>query len=173
MIPKKIQAAITAAALKEAFEPRFDSITRDAEQEVRRQLNERHPAFLALAADPDARRYLYISEDCYPRDADGRRLFRPDHHGSGLYPIRAAADRPAAVEFVVLVSVGLERRYLSTWEDLRCAHGALVAALAGVKSLAELPELARFAPTTQAPAALPAVPLADLRAQLARFGVGE
>lgn len=192
MIPKKIQTSITRAALTAAFRPRFEAIAKAAELECRAQLAEQHPDFLRLAADPTVRPYLYIAQVVYPRIecADSNalvRLFAPGEaleHGeyfppatwsgtrsASATPLSILMDRPAARDFVPVVSDGLTAEYLAAWADLKAALDATVTLLASARRLSDVPELAAFAPTPAPAKQLPAVNLDPLREQLRRYGV--
>ena len=191
MIPKKTQAAILEAALSAAFEPRFDAIREAAAAECRKAIAEQHPEFLRLAADPEARRYLYIAEECHPHDGENL-LYRPapghfaEYHpgapttwGRTVRRLVAGVERPAGCDCDQRVSAGLERQYYEAWADMRAARTTIRTALASCRNVERLqedfPELAQYLPAAAAPApaAAPAVPVADLRAQLARYGVGK
>ena len=191
MIPKKTQAAILEAALSAAFEPRFDAIREAAAAECRKAIAERHPEFLRLAADPEARRYLYIAGECMPHDGENA-LYRPaagrfadalayyratPTWGHTVRRIAPAVERPAGVVGNLRVSDALEQQYHDAWADMRAAWTAISTALASCRNVEQLredfPELAQYLPKATAPAAALIVPVADLRAQLARYGVGK
>ena len=192
MIPKKTQAAILEAALSADFEPRFDAIREAAAAECRKAIAEQHPEFLRLAADPEARRYLYIAGECHPHDGENC-LYRPvtgcfadalgylravpTTWGPTVHRITPAVERPAGCDCDLRVSAGLERQYYEAWADMRAARTTIRTALASCRNVERLqedfPELAQYLPGAAAPAAALIVPVADLRAQLARYGVGK
>ena len=192
MISKKTQAAILEAALSAAFEPRFDAIHGAAAAECRKAIAEQHPEFLRLAADPVARQYLHIADECRPHDGENRlyrpapgcftaalRYYRatPTTWGPTVLRIAPAVERPAGCDCDLRSSATLERQYLDAWADMRAAWAAISAALASCRDVERLredfPELAQYLPQEKATTAAPIVPVADLRAQLARYGVGK
>ena len=194
MIPKKLQSAILEAALSAAFEPRFDAVHNAAAAECRKAIAEQHPEFLRLAADPVVRQYLYITGECHPHDGENA-MCRPElgrfpdalayYHGAvpttrgpTVRRIIPAVERPAGVICDLRISSELERQYHEAWADMRAAWTAIGTALASCRNVERLredfPELAQYLPqeTVTACAAL-IVPVADLRAQLAHYGVGK
>lgn len=190
MIGRKTCSIIAEAALREAFESRFKAIVEAVTLEMRAAVSQQHPTFCQLMADPDARQYLYVCDECVPVCGDDARLFVPDRYQPAgernttpvnwpdwVSLVRSPISRPAAVGVNRAISAELENQYLDAWRDLCAAAKAVDSALSSVRNLRQLhesfPELAKYAPAETTPAALPVLPVDDLRAQLQAYGVGK
>ena len=94
-----------------------------------------------------------------------------------MHRITPAVERPAGCDCDLRVSDALVYQYHDAWADMHAARTTISTALASCRNVEQLredfPELAQYLPKATAPAAALIVPVADLRAQLARYGVGK
>lgn len=178
--------------LTAAFEPRFNDIQAQFESYVKNHVAKEHPVFVRLYADPDSRAHLAsgrVSNIRIP-SAGGCAAYRP------VWGIRAAMpsgqnyyrDRdtyrkmsiqetpsPASVHEIMVTNEGVEKSYVSAWEDYLKAHEALSALFNSYvtreKLSADFPEYAKYLPAIETKKKLPTVVVASVRAELAGLGV--
>lgn len=184
---------ILRRAMTEAFSPRFASIAASMQLDLRAQLKDRHPKFLALMKNEDTRGYVAFNgvNRMYLIDNDAKLLSAAEpRYGKpvSMPPPRSYLDSdeyfylkaqdtqiPSAFGDVKIANDVILATYTKAWHDYSAARMKLSALLNSYKTRekfeTDFPEFSKYLPAIEVKPSLPMVIVKDVRDELAALGI--
>lgn len=192
---KSDRTAAIAAILKETFAPRFELLTQQLTAAVEKNLNEQHPKFVQMLADPEMRKYLnccLAGNVCFSNhDYYSRYYMAPHYTEVAEQQLSTIPKRDSAGGSVISLKVthsaysrdnifqvpAFESAHAALWDDLLRAASKLRETFYAYKSreafAKDFPKLAAYLPAKVAVSTSTAVRLnpVDVMKGLASLGI--
>lgn len=189
-ITQKQRDAFVAAAMKEAFEPRFAALQAKIDELGAAVVAAQHPGFLKGRADPDVRPYVpalssmrvRIGRTLACRPAQWSRVACDRRHywtcKDGFDALNARVEAPVYAEARLDLSdyPDVLAEYEAAWKDFEAAQKTLTATIAAYSSRAkfesDFPGLVKYLPEPEKAAGTAvAVQVGDVMERLAKVGI--
>lgn len=193
---KSDRTAAIATILKETFAPRFELLTQQLTAAVEKNLNEQHPKFVQMCADPEMRKYLhcytagsvyfnnpdyysrYYMEPHYTEVAEQQLSTIPkrDQDGGSIINVKVTYSTQSGVGYIFEVPA-FESVHAALWDDLLRAASKLRETFYAYKSreafAKDFPKLAAYLPAKVVVRTSTAVRLnpVDVMKDLASLGI--